>query len=81
MEKVNGHHFLFYLPAVINLFFHSHPENTREKEKGGALLMGGGKSIRVLIEYGLKVCIFTEINDLFSTGSKVFLMTYLQSRP
>ena len=41
MEKVNGHHFLFYLPAVINLFFHSHPENTREKEKGGALLMGG----------------------------------------
>lgn len=25
--------------------------------------------MRVLIEYGLKVCIFTEINDLFSTGS------------
>jgi hypothetical protein len=45
MEKVNGHHFLFYLPAVINLFFHSHPENTREKEKGGALLMGGGRSL------------------------------------
>ena len=54
MEKVNGHHFLFYLPAVINLFFHSHPENTREKEKGGALLMGGGEdhegSHRVWIE-------------------------------
>jgi hypothetical protein len=41
MEKVKGHHFLFYLPAVINSFFHSHPENAREKAKGNAWLMGG----------------------------------------
>jgi hypothetical protein len=67
MEKVNGHHFLFYLPAIIYFFYNSHPENAREKEKGSALLMRG-EIIRVLIEYGLKVCIFTEINDLFSTG-------------
>ena len=40
VKKLNGHHFLFYLPAVINSFFHSHPENAREKEKGSVWLMG-----------------------------------------
>jgi hypothetical protein len=40
MVKVKGHHFLLYLPAVTDSFFHSHSENAREKEKGSAWLIG-----------------------------------------
>jgi hypothetical protein len=52
MKKVKGHHCLFYVPAVINSFFHSHPENTRKKEKGSGWLMEEGQqgSCRVPIE-------------------------------
>ena len=59
MEKVKGHHFLFYFSAVINSFFHSHLENARKKAKGRARLMGeaqqGSRRIRIESTYCIEI--------------------------